>query len=266
MLREQLERDGFAVVEDALEPEAVARLTAAVERVRRADAPNGDALHRLAFLGLDEAFLDLVDHPAVLPLVCDALGWNIYVYHCHLDVHPPLRAGAKPQWRWHQDGGRQNVELSSPRPRLSLKVAWFLTDVPTADHGALRLVPGSHTRDVLPRDREPPDAVPLLVRAGTAVVLDRRLWHARGDNRSDATRRVLFYAYTHRWIRPRDEPGLDDARVAALDPVRRQLLGWGTSAIGHWIPTDEDVPLRDAIEHRACASTSSATWRASPGS
>ena len=138
-------------------------------------------------------------------------------------------------------------------------------DLLTADHGALRLVPGSHTRDTLPRDCEPPDATPLLVRAGTAVVLDRRLWHARGDNRSDTTRRVLFYAYTHRWIRPRDELGIDGERVA-LDPVHRQLLGWGTSAIGDWIPTDEDVPLRDAIEHRPCASTSSATWRASPGS
>src|SRR5207253_2326125 len=94
--------------------------------------------------------------------------------------------------RLEQDGGRQNVELESPRPRLSLKAAWFLTDVPTADHGALRLVPGSHVRDALPRDREPEDAVPLLVRAGTAVVVDRRLWHARGDNRSGATRRVLL--------------------------------------------------------------------------
>src|SRR5919202_3424138 len=248
--REELERDGFVVVEDALEPAAVDRLTAAVERVRRAESPNGDALHRLAFLGLDDAFLDLVDHPVVLPLVCDVLGWNIYVYHCHLDVHPPLPAAAKPQWRWHQDGGRQNVELSSPRPRLSLKVAWFLTDVPTADHGALRLVPGSHTRDALPRDREPPDGVPLLVRAGTAVVLDRRLWHARGDNRSEATRRVLFYAYTHRWIRPRDELGIEPGRLADLEPVRRQLLGWGTSAIGHWIPTEEDVPLRDGSPTR----------------
>jgi len=266
VLQERLERDGFAVVEDALDLDAVARLTAAVERVRRAESPNGHAFHRLAFLGLDDAFLELVDHPAVLPIVLDVLGWNIYVYHCHLDVHPPLAADAEPQWRWHQDGGRQNVEVESPRPRLSLKVAWFLTDVPTAVHGALRVVPGSHMRDVLTRDREPDDAVPLLVRAGTAVVLDRRLWHARGDNHSDTTRRVLFYAYTHRWIRPRDDLGIDEERVAGLEPVRRQLIGWGTSAIGHWIPTEEDVPLRDAIEHRPCASSSSATWRASPGS
>jgi ectoine hydroxylase len=77
------------------------------------------------------------------------------------------------------------------------------------------------------------------------VILDRRLWHARGDNTSRATRKVLFYAYTYRWIRPRDDLGLEPARLAALSPIRRQLLGAGTSAIGHWIPTDDDVPLRE---------------------
>src|ERR671931_2300125 len=54
--REDLERDGFVVVEDALDPDTVDRLTRAVERVRSTESPNGDALHRLAFLGLDDAF------------------------------------------------------------------------------------------------------------------------------------------------------------------------------------------------------------------
>jgi len=242
---ERFERDGYLVLENALGAPELSRLTAAVERVRRDEAP-GSALHRLGFVGLDEAFVELVDHPAALPLVCAVLGWNVYVYHCHLDVHPPAPE-VPPQWRWHQDGGRQNVELESPRPRLSVKVAYFLTDVPTADHGALRVLPGSHRSDVLVRDLEPAGALPLVVRAGTAVLLDRRVWHARGDNRSDSTRMALFYAYTYRWIRPRDDLGLDPARLAGLSPVRRQLLGAGTSAIGHWIPTDEDVPLRATL-------------------
>jgi ectoine hydroxylase-related dioxygenase (phytanoyl-CoA dioxygenase family) len=125
------------------------------------------------------------------------------------------------------------------------QVAYFLTDVPTAAHGALRVVPGSHRWDSLPRGREPAGAVPLLVRAGTAVLFDRRLWHARGDNVSTATRKALFYAYTYRWIRPRDDLGLEPGRLAALTPVRRQLLGAGTGVLGHWIPTDKDVPLHE---------------------
>lgn len=236
------ERDGFVVVEDALDAETLTRLTAAVDRVWADERPDRTALHRLGFLGLDEAFLELVDHPSTFPLVHGLLGWNIYVYHCHLDVHPPLVE--PPRWRWHQDGGRQNLELESPRPRLSVKVAYFLTDVAEPERGALHVVPGSHVRDTLPRDSEPEEATPLLVRAGSAVVFDRRLWHSRGDNRSTTTRKALFYGYTYRWIRPRDDLGLTSAQLAALDPLRRQLLGGATSAIGYWIPTEEDVPLR----------------------
>jgi ectoine hydroxylase-related dioxygenase (phytanoyl-CoA dioxygenase family) len=171
-------------------------------------------------------------------------GWNVYVYHCHLDVHPPEQRG-QPAWRWHQDGGRQNVELDSPRPRLSVKVAYFLTDVSTAEHGALRVVPGSHRRDSLPRDREPMDAVPVLVPAGSAVIFDRRLWHARGDNLSDRTRKALFYGYTHRWIRPRDELRLDPDRLARLTPLRRQLLGCAEDTSDYWFP--EEAALRSRI-------------------
>ena len=174
------------------------------------------------------------------------------MYHCHLDVHPPV--AEPPRWRWHQDGGRQNVELESPRPRLSVKVAWFLTDVEEPSQGALWIIPGSHREDRLERPASgsltPPGARPLLVRAGTAVLFDRRLSHARGDNTSNATRKALFYAYTYRWIRMRDDLGLPQTLLDGFDPVRRQLLGAGTSPVGYWIPTDDDVPLRAVSQAR----------------
>ena len=236
------ERDGYVIVENALGDRSVAGLTEAVDRVWAEERPDGTALHLLGFLGRDRAFVELVDHPKTFPLVSGLLGWNIYVYHCHLDVHPPL--DEPPSWRWHQDGGRQNLEVESPRPRLSVKVAYFLTDVDSPAQGAFRVIPGSHRLETLARDREPVEATPLLVRAGSAVVFDRRLWHARGDNVSERTRKALFYGYTYRWIRPRDHLGLTQEQLVGLDSVRRQLLGAGTSAIGYWIPTEEDVPLR----------------------
>jgi len=129
-----------------------------------------------------------------------------------------------------------------------VKVAYFLTDVRSADDGAMLLIPGSHTRDVLERPTDgsvlPVGSEPLLVRAGSAVVFDRRLWHARGDNLSSQTRKVLFYAYTYRWIHQRDDLALESRDLARLEPVRRQLLGDATSSFGRWIPTDDDVPLR----------------------
>jgi ectoine hydroxylase len=241
-----LERDGLVVVDDALAPAEVRRLATAVDRVWRGSCPPGEALHVLSFLPLDDAFVELVDHPRVLPLVLGALGGNVYVYHCHLDVHPPEQR-PEPRWRWHQDGGRQNVDLPAPRPRLSVKAAYFLTDVRSPEHGPLWVLPGSHGHDTLERPANgaihPPGAVPVLVRAGTAVVFDRRLWHARGDNTSAATRKALFYAYTYRWIRLRDAVEFEPERVRRLSPARRQLLGLDASPFGCWFPTPEEAPL-----------------------
>ena len=235
------------LIEGALGVAQLARVNAAVDRVW-ALRGEGEALHELSFLSHDEAFLELLDHPAVLELVCGVLGWNVYVYHCHLDIHPPAPRPTEPVWRWHQDGGRQNVDLEAPRPRLSLKVAYFLREVPSAEHGPLWVLPGSHRRDRLDRPLDgsarPPGAVPLLVRAGTAVVFDRRLWHARGDNTANVARKALFYAYTYRWIRLRDDVLLPAEVVERLDPVRRQLVGWGSGTLGHWFPTDAEAPLR----------------------
>ena len=247
----ELDTHGYCVMPGALSERQNGTLLEAVDRVYTSRVQPGEALHELGFVGLDRRFVELVAHPVTLPVVRRALGWNIHLYHCHLDVHPPLRTDEPEPWRWHQDGGRQNVELDSPRPKLSVKVAYFLTDITGPERGCLWIIRGSHLRDVLERPADgsvrPVGAEPLLVRAGTAVVFDRRLWHARGDNRSRVTRKALFYGYSYRWVRPRDELSLDEAAFFGLDPVRRQLLGAGTSAIGYWIPTEEDVPLRPAM-------------------
>ena len=260
-LRRRFERDGMVVVPEAVSPELLKRLLAAHDRIYRDERAagrlaNDGSLHLLGFLGRDDVYVELLDLPTTFPLVCDILGWNIFMYHCHLDVHPPLVAPQPREWRWHQDGGRQNLELEGPatRPRLSVKVAYFLTDVSEPDRGNFMVIPGSHVRNTLRRPEpdatefeEPAGAVPVLAKAGSAVLFDRRLWHARGENRSTETRKAVFLAYTYRWIRPRDDI-VAPARADALCPVRRQLLGHGPSTTGYWIPADEDVPLRSLAE------------------
>ena len=258
--RERFERDGYLVVEDVLEPEHVNQLTEAVDRVWAAhrDTPpvaGAEALHLLAFVGRDPRFLELLDHEPILRLVVDLLGWNVFMHHCHLDVHPPLRGPSPARWMWHQDGGIQNHDLEThPRPRMSVKVAYFLSDVSEPSRGNFSVIPGSHLRDTI--DRPPndvndlPGAVPVLARPGTAVLFDRRLWHMRGENRSALTRKALFYAYTFRWVRARDDVQVPPEVFGAITPVRAQLLGAGASAIGHWMPDDDDAPLRAWSERR----------------
>ena len=125
--------EGFLSIPGALAPSAVARLVAALDRVYEDEVAHGrtgagQPMHLLGQIGRDDAFLELLDHPAVFPVIWGELGWNIHLYHCHLDVTPARnRPRNRPAWGWHQDGGRQNLELESePRPRMSLKVAFWL--------------------------------------------------------------------------------------------------------------------------------------------
>lgn len=258
--RERFERDGYLIVENALEPDRVARLTEAVDRTWAAHrgvppVAGADPLHLLAFVGRDPLFVELLDHEPVLRLIVDLLGWNIFMYHCHLDVHPPAVGRAPATWMWHQDGGVQNRDLEThPRPRMSVKVAYFLSDVSEPGRGNFVVLPGSHLRDTVERlasdGNDPAGAEAIRVRPGAAVLFDRRLWHMRSENRSAIIRKALFYAYTYRWVRTRDDHQIPPELFGMITPVRAQLLGSGSSAIGHWMPQDDDAPLRAWWESR----------------
>ncbi len=177
------------------------------------------------------------------------LGWNIYLYHAHLIVTPPTGQPRDDKtFGWHQDSGRVNLEMEShPRPRLSLKVAYFLSDTSNEGCGNFWVVPRSQIADTLalPPDGQgqPAGAIPVLAKPGTAVFFDRRLWHTASPNWSDITRKVLFYGYGYRWIRTKDDMTVRDLWPTST-PIRRQLLGAGVNANGYYTPTDADVPLR----------------------
>ncbi len=250
--------EGYLIVEDALSPDLLARLNEAVDRVeakRRAEQGlRPDALLS-AFRTVveDDAFLDLLDNPKTFPLLWDILGWNIQLYISHLIAYPPERhARAIRKGGWHQDGGRPVPEMERPHPRLSLKISYWLSDVDTPEHGAMEIVPQSHGLDAKPEGCDSGEGVlPVCVKAGTAVLFDRRMWHRRGLNTSDVTRRVLFFGYSYRWLRGLDYNVIPEEVLCKCDPIRRQLLGDGVDIKGWWQPTEADVPLKRWLrEHR----------------
>lgn len=258
--RRAFNETGLLILEDVLPPERVAALTKASDRIHEEKVAGGHdrakALFSPNFIGDDPLFADLVDHERVLPKVWGILGWNIYLYHAHLIVTPPSgQTQTDKTFSWHQDSGRVNVEIEShPRPRLSLKVAYFLSDTSEPGRGNFWVVPGSHERDTLQKGvdgvGQPDGAVPVLAKPGTAVFFDRRLWHAASPNWSDVTRKVLFYGYGFRWIRTKDDMTVSELWEGS-DPIRRQLLGWGVNANGFYSPTDADVPLRGWLKEHS---------------
>ena len=189
-----------------------------------------------------------------IPLVWDILGWNIQLYISHLIVYPPEPEKDKVlTGGWHQNGGRPVREMERRQPRLSLKISYWLGDVDSPDNGAMRIIPGSHKRDALPlsSDSDSEKILDLCVKAGTAVLFDRRMWHRRGLNTSNTSRKVLFFGYSYRWLRGLDFNLMPQEVLKKCDPIRRQLLGDGVDIKGWWQPTEADVPLRTWIkEHR----------------
>jgi ectoine hydroxylase len=250
--RRLFHEQGYLVVHDALDRPATERLVAAVDRIdARERGPSHGQERLLSFPNIlpeDDAFLDLVDWPQTFPKVWAILGWNIYVYHTHLDVTPRVEGPPARPVAWHQDSMRANEEMEyHPRPRLSLKIGYYLTDVTGRDWGNTMLLPGSHLRDELdcPNDgtSSPPDAVPLCVPAGAALLLDRRLWHSRSPNFGPHTRKVIWMGYAYRWLRPKDEMTVQHL-IEQAEPIRRQLLGHASCANSAYDPEDVDVPLR----------------------
>jgi ectoine hydroxylase len=251
--RAAFDRDGYLIIRGALQPDEVAAARDALDRVYADAARSGrlnpdGSMHLLGAAANCREVVGLVDHPATFPCVWSVLGWNIHVYHSHLDVHPPLRTPLPFRFEWHQDGGRQNREIeTTPRPRLSVKLAYWLSDVSAPGRGNLKVVPGSHVVDRIDgpprRDVEWPDpegAIELTAAPGDAVFFDRRIWHTRSRNYSAHTRKAVFFGYTYRWAGIRDDIAQIRASdwLARLSPVRQQLLGGtrdpgGDHAWGH---------------------------------
>ena len=289
------EEKGFVVLDDFLDEPEVDRLLAAVDEVaaRVWDSsglgPDEPFAVRNA-LAHHEAFLDLVDHPKALPLVVDAIGWNIQIRTSHLDYRPPypegMRAGvvglgdgedqeAYRNVNWHPDlAGNYLFEapsLDGRLPFMEIKIFYALSDLSEPNRGNLWMMPGSHLRPVRELregggvDME--DAVELRTPPGTAVLWRTATWHCVGPNLSDRTRKIMHVGYHYRWLRPTDYVEQDPALIARCSPTRRQLLGAlspGSHPLGeepefhpasqYWITRNrDDVPLKAWAEAQAGA-------------
>jgi ectoine hydroxylase len=252
--RAAFDRDGYLMIRGALGPDEVAAAREALDRVYAARTKAGalgpgGSMHLLSAVANCPDLAGLTDHRATFGYVWPVLGWNIHIYHSHLDVHPPAPARLPFRFEWHQDGGRQNRELeTTPRPRLSVKLAYWLSDVSQPGRGNLKIVPGSHLTNQINgpprRDIQWPDpdgALEVTARPGDAVFFDRRIWHARSPNHSGHTRKAVFFGYTYRWTAIRDDIAQMRASdwFARLTPVQQQLLGGiedgnGDHAWGHY--------------------------------
>ena len=145
-------------------------------------------------------------------------------------------------------------------PRLSVKAAFYFSDLTERGRGQTWVIPGTHKLGAdQPRPaaqngesgtRQPVGAIPLLVPPNSCVLFDRRLLHASSPNWSEHERKVVFYVrdtisgarvrladgtrcclpqgFGYRWLRSKDVMDVGGALrgTAAACPAVKQLLGW----------------------------------------
>lgn len=255
------EKNGYLMIENALSKEKMRALLKATDGVDAKERAAGNAnkngrVHSREFLESDKAFIDLVTHSRTFPKVWGILGWNIHLYLAHLDVTPPEPADSDRGvgLGWHQDSGRVNQEMeTSPRPRLSVKVAYFLSDTSVPGRGNFHVIPGSQRKDKVrfpkgDRKQEIRGGEPILAPKGSAVIFDRRLWHSASANLWKEPRKALFYGYSYRWLMPRG-PCEVKKFWNQMDPIQKQICRQPPSDVhGYTSPQDEDVPLKGWID------------------
>ena len=149
-------------------------------------------------------FLNLIDHPCVLPYLVELIGPRLRADH---DYCIFMRSGADGQnihggpmryesdhWYHYHDGVMRN----------GLMVAtWALNDAEPGDGGFV-CIPGSHKtnfidavpRDVLTQEYRPDYVIQPELRAGDVLLFTEALIHGTATWRGSQERRALLYKYS----------------------------------------------------------------------
>ncbi len=175
------------------------------------------------------AFLDLLDHPSLLPYLLALVGGNLQLAFSTATVIPP---GAGPMC-WHEDGPRPwpYPAVGHRRAQIFVRMGIFLEDLSEPDRGNLVLIPGSHRvpfhEGGAPEDMDRlPARTTLLVSAGSVVIFHQALWHRTAHNLMDHPRRVLYLGFTPSWHRTIDYLTPPHALLEWIDetPLERRAL------------------------------------------
>jgi ectoine hydroxylase-related dioxygenase (phytanoyl-CoA dioxygenase family) len=224
---DDLERDGYAVVESLLSAEEAAAVRAGLRDVLqrtptgRNDFEGFRTRRIYALFAKTRAFDPLAVHPLLLQVLDAVLGPS---YQLSAPTGIEIGPGEKAQVLHTDDG---IYPLPRPHPEVVLNSMWALDDF-TEANGATRVVPGSHKWT----DRQPVDpdgTVTVTMPAGSVLFIVGSLWHGGGANRTDRTRLGVLLEYAAGWLRPQENHviAVPPAVVRTLEPRLQELLGYG---------------------------------------
>jgi ectoine hydroxylase-related dioxygenase (phytanoyl-CoA dioxygenase family) len=250
----RIERDGYSIVENAIEPALLDALSADLERIEREQkiVPASNVFEGFRtvriynLLARGKVYESIPLHSSVLPIVERVLDRGCLVSSLSSIAIDPGET-AQPI---HADD--QIIPLPRPHPPIVCNTMWAVTDF-TRDNGATRVVPGSHKADRAPAFGEPVETVAAEMRRGSVLDYNGSLWHGGGANETMKRRVGVAMNYCAGWVRQQENQQLG----IPLDVARgfserlRKLCGFGLyrGLIGH-IDKCSPADLLDAMGPR----------------
>ena len=246
----QIEVEGYLVLPGLLSPDHIARLKEETARVetRAVDySVHQQVRPQVQFAG--GLVTDLIAHPPTLSFLRELFGEEIifmsYAYARSEPGHPGISL--------HTDGqpyGSQIFGFEGSCPHL-VRVLYYLDDL-TPEVSPFRVVPRSHLAmhaDANPYKRyeSHPEEVMVPVKAGSAVLINHRVFHGNFPNTGSRAREMLAIAYRPAWAGPVSEvSGWNPADLDALPSAVRGLFADRNTR--HW----EFDGGRQTSEHGSC--------------
>lgn len=241
----QFDEQGFVLVPDVIDADAIAEVRDAIDRLEvfsptygrdidgtHMEVANRDEITFTIFLvARCEPARRFAHHPALVGICRDLVGPDVRLYWDQAVYKKPEPTREFP---WHQDNGYTFVE---PQQYLT---CWVPLVDATVDNGCPWILPGMHRGGTLVHEATPvgfqclsdgTGAVPVEAPAGSVVVFSSLTPHRTGPNRTDAVRKSYILQYA-----PDGAEAIDTAtgtRIRQDDPTRQfSVLRDGVAVTG----------------------------------
>ena len=221
--RFRFDLQGFLVIKNVLSPGECDQLWRLADEIWPETPEDGPFRRTGTISRWHVDFLNLIDHPKVLPYLIELMGSRLRIDHDYCIfmkkgatrnyLHGGPRLFETDHWYQYQDG----------RMRNGLTVAtWVLSDANPGD-GGFTCIPGSHKtnflefmpRDVAQFEREADYVHQPVLNAGDVLIFTEALIHGTATWTADHERRALLYKYSpphSTWnIKPYDISAYPDA-------------------------------------------------------
>lgn len=237
-----IELEGYVVIPDLLGPELLKQILAEMSRIET--TPTDYSEHQRSRPHVEAtdspAAISVVALPAMIDFLTALLGDQLVCTSCMYAESRPGHPGIAIHTDSQPYGSKIfGVEASSP---CLVRCLYYLDDL-TPERSPLKVIPRSHLsmhRDANPYSRylAHEDEVMVTCRAGSAVIINQKIFHANYPNYSDMNRRMLAIAYRPAWAGPIAEVPDHDPKVLERLPekVRRYFRSLNTRDIDFNVP------------------------------